>query len=229
MAPAHEGRRRPPRRGNFFYLFLGLLVLALASPMVSGLGARGGFVLMQLATAFTLVIGVWSLAATRHWFYLGLVMAVGDAIATLMAIALGSYALAYAILIDEFLFFLLTAILLARSVFATGPVDLNRIVGSICIYLLLGNLWGILYLGLDFMDPGSFSGLAAGAPLAAHLSTLNYFSFITLTTLGYGDIQPLTPFARSLAYVEAIVGQFYMAVVVASLVGMHIAARTSTR
>lgn len=61
------------------------------------------------------------------------------------------------------------------------------------------------------------------------LPELAYFSFVTLTTLGYGDISPVTPFARALVNLEAIFGQFYIAILVAALVGIHISSRTASK
>ena len=87
----------------------------------------------------------------------------------------------------------------------TRRVNLNNIVGGGCIYLLLGMSWGILYMYIVWADPASFAGIdPEGRTL---YWDLNYFSFVTLTTLGYGDILPISPAARALAYIEAVVGQ----------------------
>jgi voltage-gated potassium channel len=97
-----------------------------------------------------------------------------------------------------------------------------------CIYLLLGLSWALLYAFLNRIAPGSFSGMQHTA-LELQVWEFVYTSFVTLTTLGYGDISPMTPIARSLAYMEAIVGQFYLAVLVASLVGTYIADRQDAK
>ena len=72
--------------------------------------------------------------------------------------------------------------------------------------------------------PGSFAGITAGN-VTELLNQLTYFSFVTLTTLGYGDILPLTPIATSLAYLEAVIGQLYIAILIAGLVGTHLSQR----
>jgi voltage-gated potassium channel len=99
----------------------------------------------------------------------------------------------------------------------------NAILGALCGYLLLGIIWSLLYSAVETASPGSFAMPAAIGDKIASMppdrATLNYYSFITLATVGYGDVTPTTPLARTLAWMEAIVGQFYLAVLVAGLVG----------
>lgn len=102
-------------------------------------------------------------------------------------------------------------------------VTLRLLSATMCLYLIIGLLWGAIYALLESLVPGSFSG---GTLAQAHssdqvLESFTYFSFITLTTLGYGDITPQTMGAGALCQAEAIVGQFYTAVLVAYLVGMY--------
>ena len=85
------------------------------------------------------------------------------------------------------------------------------------MYLLLGMIWTLLYIFINQLQPLSFNGLEQGNELE-----FIYFSYITLTSLGYGDIVALAPVARTLAYLEVIIGQFYMAVLVGALVGKYI-------
>jgi hypothetical protein len=102
---------------------------------------------------------------------------------------------------------------------------------SISIYLLLGLTWGILYVVIFQLDPHAFN-LGASSSLAGAVAenellvfpTLIYFSLTTISTIGFGDITPLTLQARYAAVAEGITGQFYLAILVARLVGMHIAA-----
>jgi voltage-gated potassium channel len=95
-----------------------------------------------------------------------------------------------------------------------------------CGYLLLGIIWGLLYSAVETASPGSFSlpspkdtDAVAARP---DRGTLTYYSVITLTTVGYGDVTPTTPLARTLAWMEAVTGQFYLAVLVAGLVGFKV-------
>jgi voltage-gated potassium channel Kch len=86
------------------------------------------------------------------------------------------------------------------------------------IFLLLGLIWATLYLIVLEFSPTAFNGIVARG-WVENFPLASYFSYVTLTTLGYGDISPAEPVSRVLVYLEAITGAFYMAVVVASLVG----------
>ena len=96
-----------------------------------------------------------------------------------------------------------------------------------CIYLLLGVIWALVYVFINQVMPGSFSGRITGT-VFNQLQDFLYYSFVTLTTLGYGDIVPVRAGARALATFEAIVGQFYIAILVAGLVAAYITRRQQT-
>jgi len=100
-------------------------------------------------------------------------------------------------------------------------ITTSLISATLCLYLLIGLLWGNIYALLNHLSPGSFNSTFPIEELD-NIHYFIYFSFVTLTTLGYGDILPQTPGARALCHVEAIVGQFFMAVAVARLVGIQV-------
>lgn len=91
--------------------------------------------------------------------------------------------------------------------------------GAICVYFMIGLLWALIFSTLELLQPGSFQ-MPQGQ--GTELSHFSYYSYVTLTTLGYGDITPISPPARSLALLEAIMGPLYIAVLIARLVGIHI-------
>jgi voltage-gated potassium channel len=110
-----------------------------------------------------------------------------------------------------------------QEIFRAKRVTPNLIAATLCLYLIIGFLFGNTFGMLEALSPGSFSGAlleAAESPLEGHHSFI-YFSFITLTTLGYGDITPQTQGATALCQAEAIIGQFFIAVLVARLVGIE--------
>ena len=110
-------------------------------------------------------------------------------------------------------------LVLLMQIFRSGRVTHVRIQGAIAVYLLFGVAWAHAYHVIDILHPGSFS-----AP-AGELSTPAdwiYFSFVTLTTVGYGDITPVSTLARALAIAEALVGQLYLAIMLARLVAMEL-------
>lgn len=140
-------------------------------------------------------------------------------------------------------FFAWVLVVLISDIFARGEVTGDKIAGAICVYLLIGITWAILFGVLELAQPGSFAlpqGDAqaidrkvlfappeAGETHRPHIFTtekgahLNYLSFITLTSTGYGDLIPVSNAARTFSWLEAVVGQLYLAILVARLVGMH--------
>jgi hypothetical protein len=125
------------------------------------------------------------------------------------------------------LFLGFTVAVILQTIHEAKKVSSDSIVGAFSGYLLTGAAFGHVYCILEALTPGSFRGME-GLPgqLADRevgRSLLNYFSFVTLTTVGYGDITPATPTARALACLEAVTGQFYIAVVMAELIGLKIA------
>jgi voltage-gated potassium channel len=112
------------------------------------------------------------------------------------------------------------AIIFLRFIFEQEEVDSSTIYASIVTYILAGIMWSAVYSILETMIPGSFS--ASSRPIDSSGTRFIYYSFVTITTLGYGDIIPATSKAGALSIIEAITGQFYLAVLVARLVGIHI-------
>lgn len=122
----------------------------------------------------------------------------------------------------SFCFLGFTAAMLLKSIVSNDEVTPNAILGSICVYLLLGLMWALGYSGLTFIEANPFDipPPAAGTSVEDHpnLATFLYFSFVTMSTLGYGDITPQTDLARTLTWTQSVTGQFYLAVLVARLV-----------
>jgi len=112
----------------------------------------------------------------------------------------------------------------ARAVFAGGKVTYHRIIGGVLLYLTLGLTFVALFGFVVLSVPNAFNNLG---PLKGNFAIANliYFSFVTLTTIGYGDIVPLHPYARGLANIEAIIGQLYPATLLARLVTLELARR----
>jgi hypothetical protein len=105
-------------------------------------------------------------------------------------------------------------------------VDMHHLLAALNAYLLVGVFLGAIWVALERVMPGSL--LVGGAPMASGMTLPDgiYFSFVTLATLGYGDIAPATPIARGIAVFEAVFGQLYLAVMVARLVSLRIAEET---
>jgi hypothetical protein len=117
------------------------------------------------------------------------------------------------------------SIVVARAVFAPGNVTFHRIIGAVLLYLNIGLIFVALFCFVALRIPNAFTGLGPLQDNLAVAGNLIYFSFVTLTSVGYGDIVPLHPFARSLANVEAIIGQLYPATLLARLVTLELEGR----
>ncbi|MGR8979481.1 MAG: ion channel [Gammaproteobacteria bacterium] len=222
-------RTRRLKAGNYTFLISGLLFLFLLIPMLRTFPvlANNAFLLrvtLQTGYSALMLIGIWGLPHENYRFKFGLVLALLSVTFTAVNIFYDSIAIELCINLVVLLFSVSSAVIAARHVFGGTQVDRNLIFGAMCVYLLMGLIWAILY-GLIFQFyPGSFNGIV-GVDGKAPMDTLLYFSFVTLASLGYGDITPLAPLARTLAYLEAIGGQLYIAIMLAGLVGLFLNGR----
>ncbi|HYB53791.1 MAG TPA: potassium channel family protein [Thermoanaerobaculia bacterium] len=123
----------------------------------------------------------------------------------------------------------LAAVLAAQLFREAGHVTIYRVGGAVVVYLLLGQMWVNAYWFIELLHPGAFHFQTAPAVATDTFGRLVYFSFATLSTVGYGDVLPLRPVARSLANLEALTGQLYPAILIARLVAMEIDSRRDRR
>lgn len=126
-----------------------------------------------------------------------------------------------------------TVWVILRDIFAGQTITRDEVLGTVCGYLLAAAMWANVYILVELVSPGSFSltpelAKAAGS-WDGRIAMFNYFSLVTLTTVGYGDVTPLHAPATSLAVLEAVFGQFYIAIVVAQLVGLRLAQTMAAR
>ena len=121
--------------------------------------------------------------------------------------------------------FTLLGYLIARRVFAPGRINLHRIQGAIAVYLLAGMILSQLLQLISLSHPGAFLLLGAPASHEAIVGSLGYFSFVTLTTLGFGDITPVHALARSFTLLGAVFGTLYPAILIGRLVSQEMLSR----
>jgi hypothetical protein len=119
-------------------------------------------------------------------------------------------------LIVRLVFFILFVLYLIKELFSTQKITSDTIKGGVCVYVLFGFAWTMIYKIVYMFNPASFS-----LQFREHWSFV-YFSFTTLTTIGYGDITPVSSFARMLTSLEGMTGQLFLAIFIARLVGLHI-------
>jgi hypothetical protein len=205
---------------NFFYLLGALLFMLVAFPLAKDLGLDETPVTKVIIFTILLLAGVRSLKGGRLYLAGFAFVIAGIGLSVLTASVYSVFLeIASTLAIGGFLV-LAISYSLKQVVFGT-EMNTNRLVGAICVFLLLGIIWSLAYSLVELAVPGSFSGFGAGEDPGSETSWL-YFSFVTLTTLGYGDITPESATARTLAFLQAVVGQFYIAVLVAGLVSAYI-------
>jgi hypothetical protein len=122
-------------------------------------------------------------------------------------------------------FVLMLAVIVTVRVFRPGNITHHRVQGAICVYLLAGMAWAYSYSVLLAFDPAAIHISETYDTASVRTGLIRYFSFVTLTTLGYGDIVPVSPIARSLAASEALFGQLYPAIMIARLISLSIIGR----
>jgi len=115
-----------------------------------------------------------------------------------------------------------SGLLLYDIVLRSHTVTLDVLLGAINVYLMIGVGFAFVYALIEHLQPGSFTGLEELVNIPDLMLYYIYFSFITLSTLGYGDISPLTPYGMTASYFEAILGQLYLAILLARLVAIYI-------
>jgi hypothetical protein len=127
-------------------------------------------------------------------------------------------------------FLVLLTLLILSQAFREGPTTSHRIMGAVAVYLLLGVIWSLAYDLITLGIPGAFNIQAPSTPgdRESFRSDLFYFSFVTLTTTGYGDIVPIHPIARMLVILEGVTGQLFPAILIARLVSLHVQSKKKT-
>ncbi|NIO15624.1 MAG: hypothetical protein GTN70_01255 [Deltaproteobacteria bacterium] len=219
---------QPFIKGRYTFLFVSLISLFILNPFLPKRAV--GLSILDIFIFAILLSTVFAVHENRKLFVATLLLffaAIGAFIAAyvtkmifLGAISIGSY----------LVFFMTTGVIILKDVLKDEQVTIDKIFGAFCVFLFIGLIWAMAYSLLETLNPGSFNNLP-GSPEdfrgysvgGSPISVFVYYSYITLTTLGYGDITPATRAARSFASLEAIVGQMYLAVLVARLVGLHIA------
>ena len=213
-----EDRRLWGKGGIYHVLLASLFVLIALQPYA--VVAEG--LLVRLGLACLLLASIAAVASRRRLLIIGLVLAVPAV--GLLFVPGGVPTVAGGFLAIAMLLFICLVIL--RRIFRHPVVTSATVSASLVVYLTLGVVWSQAYRLVEHFYPGSFTGLSGTGAVEVQRD-LFYYSYVTLATLGYGDINPVGAEARSLAITEALVGQLYLVVLVASLVGMHLSQRQS--
>ncbi len=211
---------------RFTFLFIAILAQFVLVPLLERVA--GSLVPLVFILVVFGVLGTLDLRKPFLLFCLGLgvTATVLQIVSRLMAVGFETdpYLLISALGLD-IVFLLIVVLVLMKKVFSEEKVTGETIKGGISVYFMLGFLWSYIYLLVLFLDPGA---ITFPVPVE-RLSTITYFSFTTLTTLGYGDITPASWMARNLTILESTIGPIFLTVLIARLVGLHVAAKSSSR
>ena len=210
---------RSPNYGGLLFL---LIVLIVVAPSATGPGAM--FIVEAL---FDLVAGAYSAAARAGHSWPFLALTALTLLVRWSALFLGGTGFELVSSVITVTWILYAIVIIGKQLFVERKVTTNMIYGAVIAYLLAAIAFSFVYELIELLQPGSFSGVPDGAGPLALGDALLYFSLVSLTTVGYGDIVPVSALARPLAVLEGAFGTLYLAVVIARLVGLHIAAAIS--
>ncbi len=205
------------RVNRFNFLLISIVLFMILRPFVEGL--VGISFLMQLFIAAILLSGIYAVSESRVSLAFALLTGLPALFANWSFQFLKISSLFFIYHICAGLFFAVAAIIIVRHLVNQKVITVDLLLGAVCGYFLIGFMWGDIYSLLETIQPGSFN---FGEQEVPDIDSLIYFSFVTLATLGYGDIVPLTKQAQSLAIIEAIMGQMYLVVNIATLVAIRI-------
>jgi voltage-gated potassium channel Kch len=180
-------------------------------------GSLAGRLVTYLVVVCTLLVTLLTAQAPRPWIALALALIGATALVVLLA--------AFTQTLVSFLgltsslgvcLLLATPVVIVRDIIKTRLVSVHTLMAAMCLYLLIGIIFALLYDAVGAVTPGGFFG----SPGLGTITNALFFSFTTLTTVGYGNLVPATAFGQSLAMVEAVLGQIFLIVVVARLVSL---------
>ena len=198
------------------FLLLSLVAYILLIPLLES--NRIGEALLLVPIYVTLLAATWLLSAAVSWRWPAIVVAIASFFTSIAA----QFYPIRELIITRGVFLVVFTGLLSVGLFSylgrSGPVTPGRLYASVSLYLMLALLWTVIYALIEEIHPGSFTVTVTGGPGVGVSHAFMYLSLATLTTLGYGDIVPLSPLPRMLAALEAATGVLYIAITVARLV-----------
>lgn len=236
MVPAMTllARLRSLPRSRLFGRYALLLVHLMLLPALSVVteGHPQADVMAMLAEQ-SLFVAAAVLIGGRRMLWIGVPLVVPSAITAAVTVVMGEipethYPLWAVARAASFIVPIITVgLLILVDVLAAERIVFDLVCGALCVFVLLGMCWANVYQLIERLAPGSFMidyaryGIDTAADPFASVGLFTYYSFVTLTTVGYGDIVPASALARWLVWLQAVAGQFYMAVFVARLIGLQ--------
>lgn len=212
----------PKQEWRHLALLISILFLFLITPTV--IAYPHGVLVMNVFVAIVLIVASYALSRRKRLFATAVVLSM---ITVIVAWILVVYPRPWVRILShgcEVILVTYFSVTILTYVLSGTRVTMDKIFAAICVYMFIGYAWSFAYALIEELQPGAFLSLSASTPtnFVARVLEMRYFSFVTLTTVGYGDIVPRSAVARTLANLEAITGQIYLTVLVARLVGLHI-------
>ncbi len=205
--------------GTYTRLLASLIMVVVLMPFFNLV--PGGKFFFQLAFVSVIVAAIWDIARTPRLLVIGITLGV-PAVALRLTLMIGD---SHEPVLNAFVhglglfFFAYVVFEVVRNISTSSDVSSDTIRGAICAYLLMGLAWASAYELVALIQPGAID-IGTGAEIT-HAQNYTYYSFVVLTTLGFGDITPVSGLARSLTWIEAVTGQLFIATIIARLVGLR--------
>ena len=217
---------------RFSLLLIALICNILFAPLIADLdlGPSTGSISIEIAFTFLLIILVFVVGHNKNLILLYTTIAFSALIFSWINILNPSAFLSILSHLFSFTALTLAITLVIKESLLSEEVTMDTIAGSLCAYLLLGFAFASIYALIDIVAPSSFISSIPGKEGLIDLASSDldriYFSFVTLLTVGYGDIVPASPPAKLTSIIEGFIGQVYLVVLIARLVGMHVSQKT---
>jgi hypothetical protein len=216
-----QNRFTPYRFGMLLSIFLLQLLTApfFEGSIAAGYAADTAFYLLLAAAAFPV----------RHsrFFKLAILLGAGAIAGECTSYVSGRIVF---VIITNFIscaYLALVTLIIAASVTRQRSISADTVMGGLCVYVLIGVFWTIIFANLELLRPGSFDfGVHGPHPgMDVKYALLMYYSFVTLLTIGYGDVVAFSSMAQTLTIIEGLIGQFYLIFFMATLVGLYVQKR----
>ena len=205
-------------KSRFLFLLVFLLMLIAIQPLDEAIGEFG--ILLDIITMAILASAIFAISHKKNHMIAAVLLA---APMVVFVWAYKLYESTWMLALNSICgvaFFGFIIVIILKFIFSRDEIEKDLIAGAAVVYLLIAVIWTHLYRLIDLVHPGSFS--IAESQTMDYVAPFVYYSFVTMTTLGYGDIFPVTTAAKSSVILEAIIGQLYLVIMVAWLVGVHI-------
>ncbi|RCU52823.1 hypothetical protein DU002_02345 [Corallincola holothuriorum] len=216
----------PIPKFSFHILLTSLILLIIIPPHLTDIVGK---VLTMVLFNLVMLASLYVVAQQKRTFYIGILLAIPTVLVGWGDFYSSAHLANYLRALTLIAFFGFVSFHLFKYLIKQLHPNTEMIIAAISLYFIIALLWAMIYVSLEIHYPGSFNLKAGidGGDLTGLINELTYFSFVTISTLGYGDISPQTTFTQGWVVLEAIVGQFYIAIVLARLLGLFVAEETA--